>query len=244
MPKPTEFSYEGKDLETMSLAAKYHHWILALFRPYLGKRLVEVGAGSGSFSRMLAALEADLLCLVEPSKEMYPLLVKETKHLQKQLKLLTHNNFLVHAAKDIKKHRPDSIFYVNVLEHVPDDVAELKAMYDLLAPGGRIFIFVPALNALMSDFDKKIGHFRRYSKRELEQKTRDAGFSVLHSRYFDFFGIVPWWLTFRILRSMAIKPHMTRLYDRLVVPIARRLESLITPPVGKNVLLVAEKPPE
>jgi 2-polyprenyl-3-methyl-5-hydroxy-6-metoxy-1,4-benzoquinol methylase len=242
MPKPTNFSYEGKDLETMSLAEKYHQWILDIFRPHLGKNFVEVGAGSGSFSTMVAAMEPDSLALVEPSPEMYSLLIEEAERLKKKLRVTTHNDFLTNVAKDIKKHKPDSILYVNVLEHVPDDVAELKAVYDLLPPGGRVFVFVPALKVLMSDFDRQIGHFRRYSKADLVGKAKGAGFTIIKAQYFDFFGIAPWWVNFVLLRTKVMKPGAARLYDRLVVPFARVIEGAVTPLVGKNVLMIAEKP--
>ena len=74
-------AYAGRDLESMSFARNYHDWILELFRPYLGSRLVEVGAGTGSFSEMLLARGAETLSLVEPSTEMYRRLVENVAGL-------------------------------------------------------------------------------------------------------------------------------------------------------------------
>jgi SAM-dependent methyltransferase len=242
MTKPTDFSYEGKDLETMSGATNYYRWMLGIFQPYLGKKLVEVGAGSGTFSKMLADTTASSLTLLEPSDEMFPLLKDQAKQLKKQLPVNVYNDFLGNVAADIKKkHRPDTVIYINVMEHVEDDAAELKTVYNLLPDGGRLIIFVPALQGLMSDFDKKIGHYRRYSKTGLEQKVRKAGFNVATARYFDFIGIAPWWLKFTLMKSTVMQPGLTKVYDKFVVPVVSKLEGVITPPVGKNVLLVAEK---
>ncbi len=63
--------YAGKDLEAMSFAVNYHRWILSIFEPYLGKRVVEVGAGTGSFSELLLEQRLESLALVEPSTAMY-----------------------------------------------------------------------------------------------------------------------------------------------------------------------------
>ena len=65
--------YIGKDLESMSFAKNYHRWILEIFLPFLGKRIVEVGAGSGSFSELLLSHNPKSFSLVEPSK-MFQLL--------------------------------------------------------------------------------------------------------------------------------------------------------------------------
>jgi 16S rRNA A1518/A1519 N6-dimethyltransferase RsmA/KsgA/DIM1 with predicted DNA glycosylase/AP lyase activity len=76
-----EVIYPGRDLESMAFAYKYHQWILELFKPYLGQRLVEVGAGSGSFSGLLVELPTESLTLVEPSREMYPAFKKRRRKL-------------------------------------------------------------------------------------------------------------------------------------------------------------------
>ena len=62
---------------------------------------------------------------------------------------------------------PDSIVYINVLEHVEDDQTELRMAHSVLASGGRLLVFVPAHEWLMSRFDRKLGHFRRYTRESL-----------------------------------------------------------------------------
>jgi hypothetical protein len=97
------------------------------------------------------------------------------------------------------------------------------------------------MRALFSKFDVDLGHFRRYRKRELEKKVRDEGFTILRSKYFDVAGVAPWFVKYRILRSRSLGGGAVSMYDNLVVPIMRRVESIVTPPFGKNILLVAEK---
>jgi len=231
--------YAGKDLEAMSFAVNYHRWILSIFAPYLGSRVVEVGAGTGSFSELLLERRLESLSLVEPSTAMYQQLCRRLGESQN---VKTYNDIFENVAERIRSgERPDSIIYVNVLEHIADDVHELNVINKTLDTGGRIFIFVPALRWLHGSYDRAINHFRRYTRTELEKKCVASGFKVIESRYFDLLGVLPWWVKYKVLQSNNMEPGAVRFYDQRVVPIARTLESSVTPPIGKNVLLIGEK---
>lgn len=233
--------YVGKDLEAMSFAVNYHKWILDEFAGLLGKNIIEVGAGTGSFSEMILQTEPETLSLVEPS-DLYKDLTQNISRLEARTQIDFYNSiFSVVASEIADRKRPDSIIYVNVLEHIEDDAAELSLIRQTLIPGGRAFIFVPALELLYGEFDRKLGHFRRYRKSELEEKCRNAGFKILTSKYFDFAGVVPWYVKYRLLNSVELGGAAVSLYDKIVVPIFRRIESAVNVPVGKNVLLIAEK---
>jgi SAM-dependent methyltransferase len=225
--------YPGKDLEAMSFAANYHQWILDEFRPYIGKKVAEVGAGSGNFTRMLLQTPLDSLVAYEPSSQMFPLLFSAVNG---DAKIGTINDFFGdNAERDF-----DSIFYVNVLEHVEDDGAELALMHSKLNTDGHALIFVPALPALLSDFDRNIGHFRRYRKTELTEKISNAGFSIIKIKYFDIAGILPWYINFVLLKK-TLGGNSVAAYDRIVVPLMRKVESRLAPPIGKNLLVIAKK---
>ena len=234
--------YAGRDLEGMCFAENYHRWILRIFEPFLGTQLVEVGAGRGSFSELLLKGRIESLSLVEPSEEMYTILHSRLSHEGRSVKIETYNAVFTQVAAHIKvNQRPDSIIYVNVMEHIADDERELRVAHETLENGGRIFIFVPALRWLYGSLDQQIGHHRRYTRDELESKCQRAGFQVIRSGYFDFAGIVPWGIKYRVLRSDSLEPAAVKLYDRFVVPAARRVESVIKPPIGKNLFVIAEK---
>ena len=234
--------YAGKDLEAMSFAVNYHRWILSIFEPYLGTRVVEVGAGKGSFSELLLERRLESLSLVEPSTAMYQTLCRRMEELNPSVTVSTYNDVFESVAEQIRSsERPDSIIYVNVLEHIENDVNELKVINNTLEAGGRLFIFVPALRWLHGSMDRQLGHFRRYTRTELEKKCVASGFRVIASRYFDVLGVLPWWVKYRLLQSKEMEPGAVRFYDQRVVPVAKTLESSLTPPIGKNVLLIAEK---
>ena len=241
MQAANNHEYVGKDLEAMSFAVNYHQWILEEFRSYLGGRIVEVGAGTGSFSALLLETDPTSLVVVEPSG-MFQALRQNLSTGDRRTSIEFHNAIFADVIDDIVgKGRPDSILYVNVLEHIEDDRHELKLIHSALQPGGRCLIFVPALQSLYGPFDERIGHFRRYGKRELETKCADAGFKVIKSTFFDMLGVLPWWFNYRVLRLNDLQPGAVTLYDRLAVPIMKRAESILPVPIGKNLLVVAEK---
>jgi SAM-dependent methyltransferase len=232
--------YVGKDLEAMAFAANYHRWILAEYRPFVGKHIVEVGAGTGLFSTLLLGENPASLSLVEPS-EMYAQLVNNIS--SESIAIKFYNNVFSGVCDDIvAEQRPDTIIYINVLEHIEDDRKELRHIYDSLVPGGHALIFVPALPILYGAFDRAVGHFRRYVKKELVEKSLEAGFKIRVQKFFDFAGIFPWFVKYRIFGSAELESSVVRLYDTYAVPLVKLSESLVSPPLGKNLLFVLQKP--
>ncbi len=233
--------YVGKELEAMDFAVNYHRWILALMKPFLGKHLVEVGAGTGAFSKLLLEIAPETLSLVEPSAMFEALQTNLAQH-DSATNIRAFPNIFAEVAVQLETEQsPDSIIYINVLEHIEDDRLELEIIHRTLREKGRVFVFVPALPMLFSEFDKQIGHFRRYRKTELAETFRAVGFRVLLSRYFDATGILPWLVKYRLLKSLKMESGAVHFYDKFIVPVARPVESLLPSPLGKNLLFVAEK---
>lgn len=235
-PPVNPVRYVGRDLETMADARNYARWITDAFLPFLGCDVAEVGAGCGNISRLLLKQPLRSLCAIEPSAEMYPLL---REVLARDPRATAHRARLAELRPTLEA-RFDSILYVNVLEHIVDDAAELRDARACLRPGGHLCIFVPALPWLFSRFDGEVGHERRYRRGELRMRVESAGFEVLRLHYFDFVGIVPWLVLYRLLGRVPAKADVT-LYDRVAVPVARIVERWAAPPIGKNLLCVARR---
>ena len=221
----------------MSVAVRYHREILRAFSPYLGERIVEVGAGSGNISALLLEREPAQLYAIEPDDRMYARL---GERLRGYANAVPRKAFLSSVAHGGEVAGADSVVSVNVLEHVGDDVKELTLMHSVLRPGGHLCLWVPAIPALYSDYDRSLGHYRRYRKRELVGKLQKAGFETLHVHYRDMFGMILWYVMCRIMRQELTRTGV-RLYDRLVLPLASLMGRLMKPPIGKNLIAVARK---
>jgi SAM-dependent methyltransferase len=228
--------YVGDDLVAMAHADTYHRWIADEFRPYLGDRVAEVGAGIGNFSKALLRAGVRTLFSFEPSDNLYPLLQAA---LSGSEAVHTIHGYFDEGCRQCGA-RFDTVVYVNVLEHIEDDGRELSHVHRALARDGHVCIFVPALAWLYGEFDKSLGHFRRYYRKDLAQLVERCGFDIVKMRYFDIAGIVPWYVTLVLLKR-SVTARNVLAYDRIVVPLMRAVEGAVPPPVGKNLLCVARK---
>lgn len=232
-----ELQYPGRDMEAMSFAMNYHQWVLGLLRPYLLGRCAEVGAGAGNFTQLLIEAGIKELVCFEPSSNLFHTLQTRFEHTPG---VTTIGAYLEHG-RDLYRNQFDTALYLNVLEHIADDGRELRIARDTLKPGGRLLIFVPALSFLFGANDRNVGHYRRYERSGLVRLVSEAGFEILRVSYFDLLGILPWYITY-VLLGRTVSSGNVALYDQWVVPVMRRIEAILPPPIGKNLILIARKP--
>jgi SAM-dependent methyltransferase len=239
---PTPDSHFGAldELESLAGATNFFTWIVEGFGNAIGPRTVEVGAGLGTVSRAIAAVHPDTTVLaLEPAANVYPSAAERlASHPQITLRQATSGDLLAEGAAD----RFDTAVYVNVLEHIEDDEGELEVARQLLAPGGRLCLFVPAMPSLYSAIDHKSGHFRRYTKDTLRGRVERAGFTVDTIDYFDVASVLPYWLMYRVLGVETLGGGSNAIYDKVIVPTSKALQRVIVhPPIGKNLILVARR---
>jgi SAM-dependent methyltransferase len=137
----------------------------------------------------------------------------------------------------------DYAYSLNVLEHVSDDVAALRTLHAKLKPNGRLLIYVPALQWLYSQFDRRIGHLRRYSVRTLSRILQSADFRIERIRYVDSLGVLAAGM-FKLLgdRGGKLSAESVRIYDRFGFPLSVLLDRIFGSIIGKNILAVARRP--
>lgn len=234
--KNTSELYPGVELTALKDADNYYRAILGHFAPYLGERVVEIGAGLGTFSHLiLDCASTSQLTLVEPADNLFPMLQKE---FSGDTRVRLVNGCLEDIADSLS---PDSVVLVNVLEHIEDDWALLRTIHGILNPGGTILLFVPALPCLYGSLDEAFGHFRRYTKSALTLRLEKMRFQIVRLQYFNLPGIGPWFLAGKVLKRRSIPPSDVRMYDRWVMPWISRLERKWEPPVGQSILAIARK---
>jgi len=223
-------------LEVMALAPRYHRWIVQWFGETLAGDVVEVGAGDGTVTRILLESPGTRVTALEPDGSRVARL-REVFRREARVRVVGGDSS---ALEDPAGGRAAAILYVNVLEHVPDDVAELRRAAALAKAGagggedGRICIFVPAMPALYSRLDAELGHHRRYTRASLRRAAEAAGLRVVRMAYFDRSGALAWWLLLT-LAGRRITPGSAALYDRLV-PLIRRIDAVLPLPFGKNLI--------
>lgn len=227
-------AYTGTDnLEVMACAVNYNEYLISLLvrQSKGGDRILDFGAGIGTFARRLGALGHDVAC-VEPDA--------------RQCATVTQLGIRCETA--IEGYPPasfDFVYSFNVLEHIEDDVAALRALRSRMAPSGRLFLYVPAFPFLYSSMDRKVGHLRRYTARTLRAAVEQAGFHAVRCRYADCLGVAAT-IAYKWIGDPAghINERALVAYDRFVFPVSRALDTVLGALIGKNVWMLATPVPE
>lgn len=222
-------------LERMAAAPRYNRWMFERLQPWVGRRVLEIGAGIGNMSAFLADRERVVLTDTEGYY-----LGRLRDRFGGERHVVVAELRLPAVEPHLKAERLDTIVCLNVLEHIEDDRASLRAMHELLEPGGRLVLLVPSLRALYGTLDEALGHFRRYGRRELAAKFREAGFRLRHLEYFNLAGVPGWWFAGRVLRRRLIPTGALRWYEALV-PLFR-LERLLPWRIGQSLIAIGEVP--
>ena len=225
-----------KTLRRLDSLKRYNKWIWERVQPYVGQRVLEVGAGSGTMTRFLYG------------RELIVVTDKETPYLDRLRNAFRRRPGIEvercdldsESALDLSRYEFDTVTCINVLEHTDDDVAALRRAHQLLVPGGRVIVFVPAGRTLYGALDRGVGHQRRYDKDELVEKLTAAGFAVEEVSFQNRAAKLAWWLNSRVMRRSALPAAQSKIFDRLV-PLFRALEGE-RPGSGLSLIAIGRKP--
>jgi SAM-dependent methyltransferase len=221
-------------LESLDDALNYRDWIVDLAAPHLGDRLLEVGAGHGTFTERFA--EFGTVVAVEPGEYAAARL---TERFDADDRVTTVSG--VAGDVDADADGFDAAVMINVLEHIDDEQGILADLHLRLAADGHLVLWVPAFMLLFSDFDRRLGHHRRYRRGALEELVAANGFEVVASRYVNLPGWFSWLLVVRLAGIEPTNPTTIRIFDRWIVPFVRWIEDRIRMPFGQSIFLVARR---
>ncbi len=231
----------AEDINTLTLsilgkADSYHRWIFQEIKPYLQGGILEAGCGIGHLTNWL--LGEGKVLVADINKNYLQVVERKFKN---------HSNWMGGFVWDLQEDPPEdfllsihTIVCINVLEHIKDDLSILKRFYKLLPLRGRLVCLVPALRWLYNPLDKELGHFRRYSKKELYEKLILTRFRILTLRYFNLFGVVGWFLQGTVLRKRLLSSIQVEWFNRLV-PLFISIENRIPTWFGQSLIAVGEK---
>jgi len=130
----------------------------------------------------------------------------------------------------------------NVLEHIEDHVGALRSMAELVRPGGRVILIVPAFMFAMSQVDIATGHIRRYTKKSMRAAMSEAGLEIEKLHYANALGLIGYYGATSIFKLAPKEGPMVKVYDSLVLPVTKFAEQMVKPPFGQSVFVVARTP--
>ena len=227
----------GRGLEDDAGTAqrRYKAYQLELMRPYFGRSLLEVGAGLGEFAAQVSGLQRHVVTDADPAA-VASMKARFAHRPEVEARVLDL------GAPGEMGPKVEAALAINVLEHIDDDAGALQQMASLVQPGGRVVIWVPGYMQLYGEFDRVVGHVRRYTPTTLRGAFERAGLHPEEIKPVNLLGGIAWWLTVRRGGVGGQRPRLVRIYDRFVVPATRLVEQRVTPPFGQSVLGVATVP--
>ena len=220
---------QGLEFYNRDIVKKILKALGLLARPKVPSLIVDFGAGTGTLAEVM-----------EQKHGLKPICVEIDPRL---IKICKSKGFQTYTSIELLPSLAEFIYTSNVLEHIKDDVDALVQIKSKMLPGALLAIYVPALPILYSEMDAKVGHYRRYTKKELKQKVKDAGFIIDNCFYNDVLG-VPAMLSLKLFgfkgKSGIGSKKSLIIYDRIIYPVSMLLDFLFMKRIiGKNLLLIA-----
>lgn len=227
-----EYLYPGAELELFAHAINWKSYFKKQLVPYIQGRVLEVGAGIGETSKFLQNEKVSHWTYLEPDERLFSELVKKNYRSKS-------DEFICGRIEDIKDKIFDTILYIDVLEHIEDDFNELECCSRFLAKNGRIIILSPAHNILFSEFDRSIGHFRRYNHKMLKNlEYKDL--RLKQYIYLDSLGLLLNLCNKLILKKSIPSKKQILFWDRCIVPISKLLDPILDNKLGKTIIGIFE----
>jgi 2-polyprenyl-3-methyl-5-hydroxy-6-metoxy-1,4-benzoquinol methylase len=231
-----EFAYPGGELELFARARRWKSYLESQVRPFLGPDVLEVGAGLGATTEALCRRSHKSWVCLEPDARLAAAIV--ASRANGRLPSCCH--VVVGTIRSASLGTFDSVIYIDVLEHIEQDGAELQIASRHIASGGHLVVLSPAHAWLYSEFDRSIGHHRRYTAGAL-RALAPPGFRLVRLRYLDSLGALTSAANRLLLRQQVPTSTQITVWDRLMVPVSRVADPLTGYAVGRTRLAVWQK---
>lgn len=225
--------YLNEVLEYFDISNKYRSYQIELFEKYVGKEILEVGAGRGKIIETLAKSKDKKFTLLELDENFYKFLKKnfDSKNI----------NILKEKSQELKRIKFDTIFYLDVIEHIENDKEELNTAYNLLEKNGHLIIIVPAFQILFSQFDKSVGHFRRYRKKFFTEYSKEKNLEIKKLDYFDFLGFFIIFFSKVLNLTNSKKTSLGIKIWNFLIPLSKLIDKITFNSLGKSIVCIYKK---
>jgi 2-polyprenyl-3-methyl-5-hydroxy-6-metoxy-1,4-benzoquinol methylase len=233
-----EVDVEGwETLSAIESADKLNNWMYETIKPFCKGKILEIGSGIGNISQFFIKNNKNIT--LSDIRDNY---CNELKKKFPQAHVLNLNlidqDFDTKMATHLEQY--DTIFALNVVEHIEDDYLALKNARKMLKKDGHLIILVPAYQALYNGFDKELEHYRRYTKKSLQEIFIKNEYSIIKSKYFNFAGIAGWYVSGKLQKNKTLPKDQVKLYN-LLVPVFKLIDKVIFNSMGLSVIVVGKK---
>jgi ubiquinone/menaquinone biosynthesis C-methylase UbiE len=230
-------NYIGNELALFEKAKNWKKYFGKHLSPYLKGDVLEVGAGLGGTTLVLCNEKQNTWACLEPDGN----LATEIQTLINQNQLPKHCEVIKGTLQDLAiEKKYDAIIYIDVIEHIEDDKAEVKHATQFLKNGGVLAILVPAHQFLFNEFDANLGHFRRYNKSML-QNVVPSGLTEIKVFYLDSVGLIASLVNKWFLKQSTPTAKQIMFWDNVIINLSKITDVLSAHSMGKTVIGIWRK---
>jgi 2-polyprenyl-3-methyl-5-hydroxy-6-metoxy-1,4-benzoquinol methylase len=227
-----------KTLDLFADTDNFNRWMYEVVREHCSGKILEIGSGIGNISQYFINDKADIV-LSDIRKEYLAHLKMRFPSIESIIQLdlenVRHENKSPHSIGQF-----DTIIALNVIEHIERDDLAILNCYNLLKPGGYFVMLVPAFPKLYNKFDRDLSHYRRYTKSGLREILTENHFDVIKISYFNFIGLIGWFLWGKLSSKHMLPEKPVHIYDKLV-PLFKRVDYLFLNRVGLSLIAISRK---
>lgn len=233
----------SSNLEQWNKLGRYSQWMYHTYMNYVGEQVLDIGAGVGNLTKFLVD-RCSYVVAADIFDKQIDIMNKRFEN-NSNFKAINFN-ILEDNMETLCEYSFDTIICINVLEHLENDLDAILKMKEILPLQGKIIILVPAWKKLYFHMDKNVGHHRRYDKGDLRKLAAQSGMKVINNKYFNFFGIIPYYLKGKFSKdkggsfSTDLNETNSRVYN-MATKILEPLENIFPPRVGLSELIILEK---
>lgn len=228
-----------ENLDSISFAPSFNEYMYDTIKEFCKGDVLEIGSGTGNISKYF--IRDNWSITLSDIRENYVSHLNQTVGKKNNIDILNLNIVEPEFDSLYSKYFNsfDTIFALNVVEHIKDHELSIMNCYKLLKDDGNLVILVPAYNCLYNSFDKALEHYRRYTRKSLE-KIISPHLNIVKTKYFNVFGILGWFVSGSLLKREHIKRSQMELYDKLIL-VSKALDKIVMNKIGLSVISIGKK---
>jgi hypothetical protein len=225
--------YQGDELELFENAINWKKYWSSKIEEERNTKGLEIGAGIGGNNSFLLP-KTDSLTLCEPDEFFFQNFLEPMAESNKKISVVLGTIEQIESEREF-----DQIYYIDVLEHIEDDKQEILNATRHLKRNGSLYILVPAHKILYSEFDRSVGHFRRYNKKMITDCV-PANFTISEYYCLDSLGVLASLGNKLFSRNSSVTLKKVIFWDKILVPLSIKIDRLTGYKFGKSILVKIE----
>ncbi len=215
-------------LESIEKLHNYNSYIFEkIYNKGISKEILDFGCGYGTF--------------IDYLKKKFNLEIIGYEINPEAIEKLNTKRINTISSLEKNKENFDYIVSLNVLEHIKNDEKTIEDLNFLLKDSGILILYLPHSMKIWTDLDELVGHYRRYTRKDLFTKLEQAGFNIISWEYVDFIGWIALYLSKLLRINLNYEEKRLIKYDKYIFKFLKYLDVLFKYFVGKNILVVCRK---